>query len=103
MTFDDNLLRLPAQLVGNVVGAVDLAKSFHDRSAIDGNGPRNLLIEDEVEHQRLDVPIEDNPDQLGIAIDDRAARVAADDIGRTDKVEWSLQVDLVLLLDPAFR
>ena len=58
---------------------------------------------DEVQHQRLDVAVEDQADHLGVAVDHRAAGVAADDVGRADEVERRLQVELVLALDPARR
>ena len=62
----------------------------------DRHGPGLLLGVDEVQHQRLDVAVEDQADHLGVLVDHRAARVAADDVGRADEVERRLQVSLSL-------
>ena len=72
------------------------SQRLQDAPGIDRHGPRLLVGVDEVEHQRLDVAVEDEPDHLALAVHHRAARVAADDVGRGDEVERRLQVELVL-------
>ena len=66
-------LDFPCQLVGQVVGVVHLPQRLDDRPAIDRHRPGHVLVVDEVEHQRLDVAVEDQADDLGVLVDDRAA------------------------------
>src|SRR4051794_36201686 len=70
---------------------------------MDRHGSGLFLSINEVEHQRLDVAVKDQTDDLGVLIDDGAARVAADDVGGADEIERRLQIELALTLDPALR
>ena len=68
---------------------------------MDRHGSGLLVRIDEVEHQRVHVTVEDDPDQLAITVDHGAAGVAADDVGGADEVEWRVELDSILALDPA--
>ena len=68
---------------------------------MDRDRPRHLVGVDEIEHERLDVAVEDDAHHLARSVDDRAARVAADDVGRADEIERRVGVELVLVLQPA--
>ena len=51
--------------------------------------------------QLLQIAVEIQPDNLRVAIDDRAAGVPADDVRRVHTIEGRGQVQLVFALDPA--
>ena len=53
--------------------------------------------------QLLDVAVEIQPDDLGVAVDDGAAGAAADGVGRVNEVEGRRQIDLRAALLPARR
>ena len=60
-----------------------------------GNRPRRpgrAVVVAEVEYERLDVAVEDQTDDFIVAVNDGASGVAADDVGRRDKVKWGLQL-----------
>ena len=52
-----------------------------------------FVVVAEVEDERLDVAVEDQADDLIVAVDDRAARIAADDVGRRDEVERRVELE----------
>src|SRR5947199_57549 len=58
---------------------------------------------DEVAHQAVAVAVEVEADQLAGPVQHRAARVAADRVGRRHEVERCLQIELVLTIEPALR
>src|SRR5262249_35193240 len=74
-----------------------------DALRVDRQGSRLRFGIREVEHQRLNVTVEDEADNLTVAVDDGAAAVAADDVGRADEVERHAQFKLALAVDPALR
>ena len=63
----------------------------------------HLLREHEVEHERLDIAVEDNADHLGVLVDHRAAGVSADDVRGRNEVERRPHVEPALALVPARR
>src|SRR5947209_7003859 len=87
---------LTGQFVGESPGVIDFAQRFDDALRVDGDGAGLFFAVDEVQDQRLDVAVEDQAYQLGVLVDDRAARIAADDVGRADEVERRFQVEFVL-------
>src|SRR5947208_2174733 len=91
------------QLVGQFVGIVNLAYRLDDATGVYGDGAGLLFSVNEIEHQRLNVTVEDQTDNFTITIDDRAAGVATDDVGRADEVIGRLEIELALTLDPARR
>ena len=56
------------------------------------DGPGFLIGVNEVEHQRLDVAVEDDAALFARLVHHRAAAVAADDVGRADEVERRILV-----------
>ena len=54
-----------------------------------------------VQDQRLDISVEDNANQLRFAVDHWTARIAANDIGRIDKIVGRGEIEPVFALDPA--
>ena len=81
------------QLVDQPIGVVDGSQRLDDRPRVDRDGPGDPVVVAEVEDERLDVAVEDQADDLVVAVDDRAARVAADDVGRRDEVERRVEVE----------
>ena len=78
---------LADDFVGNVGSVVDFAEGFDDRPGVDGHGAGLFVGVDEVPDERLDVAVEDDAHEFAAAVDDRAARIAADDVGRRDEIE----------------
>src|SRR5438552_4999490 len=70
-------LPVAGQLLGEVLRIVNFAQCLEDRLRTDGDGARLFVGVGEVEHERLEVAVENDADELGVAIDDRAAGVAA--------------------------
>jgi hypothetical protein len=62
-----------------------------------------FVTEDAVEHERLNVAVENDADELVRLVYDRAAAVAADDVGVRDKVIFRFRIERGLLVDPALR
>ena len=83
----------PRQLGDQPACAIDGLKRLDDSARIDRNGPRDSIIVAEVENERLNVAVEDQPDDLIVAIHDRAARVPADDVRRRNEVERRLEAE----------
>lgn len=90
------------QLVGQITSAVDFTQGLDNAGGVDAGCPGLDVGVNEVEHQRLNVAVEDQPDDFACAVDDRAAGVTADDVGRADKVKRRGQVELVLGFERAF-
>src|SRR5207249_60123 len=96
--------RFPAgQLVHQAIGAVDRSQGLEDSPRIDGDRSGLPVVVAEVQDQRLDVAVEDQADDLVVAIDDRTPRVPADDVGRRHEVQGGIPAELpaVAGLDPA--
>src|SRR4051794_33632941 len=89
------------QLIGNMAAAINRAQRLGDGLRTDRNRAGVRLRENEIPHERLDVAVEDEADDFALAIDDGAARVAADDVIGADEVEGRLHVDVLLVLEPA--
>ncbi len=86
----DFLVLPPASLrylVGQVGGVVQLAERFQDVGRVDGHCAAVHGVEHEAVRQALDVAVEDHPDQLGVPVDHRRARVAADDVALGHEVD----------------
>src|SRR5579884_2272018 len=94
---------LAGQFVCQIVGIINLAQGLGNSLAMNGDGPGLLLGIDVIQHQRLNVAIEDQADDLGILVDDGTARVAANDVGGADEVERRAHIQLVFVLHPAPR
>src|SRR5262245_36723480 len=56
----------------------------------------------EIEDQRLDVAVEDDPAIFAGLVDDRAAAVAADDVGGADEVEGGIHVERLGRVEPGW-
>src|SRR5213593_2699469 len=91
---------LPGELVRQLLSVVNLSQRFDDSLRVNGHGACFLLREQEVEHERIDVAVENNSHQLGIPVDDRAAGIAPDDVGGADEIEGRVQIEPALALDP---
>src|SRR3954470_18951686 len=74
-------------LIDQPVGHIHLSQRFHDRAGMYAHSPRLLIGVGEIEAQRLNNAIEDNPAVLAALVGHRAATVAADDVGRANKIE----------------
>src|SRR6516162_3553264 len=81
---------------------INLAQSLHDCPRIAGDGAAHSVVIDEVPGQGLNVAVENNTDHFSVLVDQRAARVAADDVGRRNGVKRSLQVERGFGPKPAF-
>ena len=73
-------LRGAPQLRGEAPGAVHLLERFEDRGARQRDRPVHFLVEPVVARQRVDVAVEDQPDQPRAAVQDGRTGVAADDV-----------------------
>src|SRR5690348_18370820 len=49
------------------------------------------------------IGIEDDADKLAFAIDDGASGISAGDVGRRDKIQRRVELELVLRMLPAYR
>ena len=86
-----------AQLSDECVGFVDLPQGRKNPRGIDRHGPGFRIVIGEIEHERLDVAVEDQADEFTTRIHDRAARIAPDDVCRGDEVEWRVEKGPVVL------
>src|SRR5262245_12727176 len=82
---------------------VDLSQDLEDRARVDRDRTGLYVTVDEIEHERLDVAVKDYADHFAVAVDDGTARVAANDVRSADEIERRLGIDLVFVLEPAFR
>ena len=77
----------PATSPTNSFAPYTLDSASDNRPAIDADRPRDFLVENEVQHQRLDVAVEDQPDDFALLVDHRRPGVAADDVVGRDEVQ----------------
>src|SRR5207244_7473609 len=84
-------------------GVIDLSQRLLNRGRMDANGPRLRFGIGEVEHQRLNVAVENDANKLTLAVYHGAARVTADDVRRAHKFERRIGLDLILGSEPALR
>ncbi len=73
------------------IGLIDRPERLDDCPGVDRDGPGDFVVVAEVEDERLDVAVEDQADDFIVAVNDRAPGIAADDVGRRDKVERGFQ------------
>src|SRR5438094_91854 len=66
--FAAHVERSMAQLFEHALGAVDLAHGLADGRGLDRDGPVEQGIEEEVAAQRMDVAVEDEPDDLALFV-----------------------------------
>ena len=88
---ENRRLLLTRQFLHNSVGLVDGPEGLDDSPRVDRDGASELVVVTEIKDKRLDVAVEDQADDLDLAVDHRASGVAADDVRRRDEVERSLQ------------
>src|SRR2546428_8198617 len=87
---------LPNDLARELGRAVDLAEAFQDRPAVDGDRAVGARVEPESAAQRMDVAVENHADYLAVAVDHRAAGVAADDVVAGHEIEALRQIEPAL-------
>src|SRR5690606_29866682 len=87
------------QLADERVRAVDVAQRFQDAGGMHADGAARLrrAVEEYV-RQALDVAVEDEADDARLAVDHRAAAVAARDVVGRDEVERRAHVDGIAAL-----
>src|SRR5262249_19636897 len=66
--------------------AIDLAQRFQDSPGIHVHGAGLLILVHEIPGEGLNIAVEDDPDDLALAVDGRAAGVAADDVGSRNEI-----------------
>src|SRR5712691_2677632 len=86
----------PHDLAHEIGRAVDLAQAFQDRPAVDGDRAVGARVEPEGAAQRMDVAVEDEADDLAVAVDHRAAGVAADDVVAGHEIEALRRIEFAL-------
>src|SRR5881409_2697031 len=87
------------QFVRQRAGIVDFPQSFDDSRAVDGDGAIGFFDVLEVTCQTFHISIEDEADKFAVPIDDRRARVPADNVQTGDEIERRRQIDSVLSLN----
>src|SRR5579864_3477687 len=89
-----DLLPCRVDLIDDAVEVVDLAQAFEQGAAIDGDGAILRRVVAIVATDGVDVAVEYQPDDFPFFVDERAARIAADDVVGSAKVHRRLQVQL---------
>src|SRR5213076_1686120 len=64
---------------------------------------RLLVAENAVEHERLNVTVENDANKFAGFVHDRPAAVAADDVGVGDEIEMGRKTEIGFLIDPPLR
>jgi hypothetical protein len=72
---------LLAQFVRQRVRVINLPQRFGNRGGVDAHGARLFVGENAIEHERLNVAVENDADEFVRFVHHRAADVAADDVG----------------------
>lgn len=62
---------------------------------MDRYGTVCLVAVNKIADKALYISIENQSDKLTVSIDNRRSGVAADDIARADKIQWSREVELL--------
>ena len=88
-------------LIHQRIGAIHLSQGFHDRAGMHAHGAGLFIGVGEIEHQRLNIAVEDNSHVLAGFVDDRTAAVAAYDVGSAHKIEWRRKIQRLGWLQPA--
>src|SRR5690606_754129 len=86
-----------------IVGAVDVAQRLEHRAAVHRYRAVQALVVPVVAAERMDVAVEHQTDDFGLAVDHRTAGVAADDVVGGDEVVALVEVDAILCIVPALR
>ena len=89
------------QFIGQVLGIVDFFEGFDNRAGMHGQRPALHVVIHVIPNQRFQIAVEDDAHQFGLAIEDRAARVAADDVVGADKIKGRFQIQFPFLFQPA--
>ena len=86
----DAAARRPYQLFPHLIceraGVIDFPQRFGDGGGIDAHGARLFVGVNAIEDERLNVAVENDADKFVRLVHDRAAAVAADDVGGGDEV-----------------
>src|SRR5712692_4000238 len=100
-----SLARATLQLGHHPLRTVDAVERLEQRGAADRDGAVHRRVESVLAAQRLDVPVEDEADDLQILVEHRRSGVAADDVVRGRHVERRPEVDPPVLVgdQPALR
>src|SRR5262249_45854422 len=93
---------LSCEFIRQRMSLINIANRFQDGPAIDRNRASFDVGEEVIQHQRLNVAVEDDADEFALGIDDGATRVAANDVGSIHEVERRIKVDPPFGLVPAF-
>src|SRR5438874_1601558 len=67
-----------------------------------GHSSRLLISINVVKHERLEIAIEDQTDELGVSVHDRATGITPDNIRGADKVKRRREVQISFVPDPGF-
>src|SRR5664279_3049551 len=82
------------------VRIVNFAERFGDGGGIDTDGAGLFVGVNAIEHERLNVAVEDDADEFVRFVHDWTAAIAADDVGVGNEIEWRLQIQFRLAIDP---
>src|SRR5437762_10875652 len=93
----------PVSLVREFLRVINLAQCLEDGLRTHRDRAHLRVGEREVQHERLDVAVENNADKFRVAVDHRAAGIAADDVRRADEIEGGAQIQAALALEPLWR
>src|SRR6266545_8332989 len=77
----------PRDLAREIGRAVHLAQGFQYRAAVDRDRAVVPAVEPEGAAQRMDVAVENQADDFAVAVDHRAAGIAADDVVAGREIE----------------
>src|SRR5438552_7569762 len=80
------------QFVQQRLRVVNFLQRFGDRGRIDRDRARLLVRKNAIEDQGLNVPVENDPDELVVLVYDRASAVAANDVGVGNEIEWRVRI-----------
>src|SRR5712691_8552977 len=87
---------LPRDLAHEIGRAINLVQAFQDRPAVDRDRAVLPAVEPESAAQRMDVAVENQADDLAVAVDHRAAGIAADDVVAGHEIETLRQIEFAL-------
>jgi hypothetical protein len=100
---DKSAVLLFPKFVRKRARVINLPQRFGDGGRIDRDGSRLFVGVNAIEHERLNIAVENDADEFVHFVHDRAAAVAADDVGVRDKVIFRFRIERGLLVDPALR
>src|ERR1041385_7444764 len=85
---------------------IGVLRSSLDLRLIHGSGMSKggLFVDvNEIEYEAVDVAVENEADDLGVFVDDRAAGIPANDVSGANKIHRRAEVEFGFALDPRFR